>query len=72
MIGDIFHAGFEAFISQMQRLEEFGVTSEPNAIFCDCVPPKEKLNDPQIENPWTFSVVVDQHMNIPIPDWFVF
>ena len=59
----------DAFISQMQRLEDAGVTTEPNTIFGDCMPPKEQLDDPEIENAWSYKIVVNQHMNLPIPDW---
>ena len=53
----------------MQQLEDKGVTTEPSAIFGDVEPPKTEFDDREIENPWSYTIVADMHMNLPIPDW---
>lgn len=64
--------GFEPYLSHMEKLEDLGFTTEPSLLFCDCKPPpsKQYLDQPELENPWSFTIIVDQHLNIPIPDWY--
>lgn len=62
-------SGYEAFVKHMQLLEDAGVTTEPHSLFGEVTPPEETFDDPEIENPWSYTIVVDEHLNIPIPDW---
>jgi len=63
-------AGLDAFLRQMDRLAEAGCTSEPNMLFGHCQPPKKEYDDPEIENPWSYDIIVDYHLNMPIPEWW--
>lgn len=63
--------GFGQYLTHTKKLEDLGFTTEPSLLFCDCKPPAEQyLDQPEIENPWSYTIIVDQHLNIPIPDWY--
>ena len=56
-------------MAHMEKLEAAGLTTEPSMLFGHCKPPEKMLEDPEIENPWSYTIVVDEHLNIPIPEW---
>eukprot|EP00210_Caulerpa_lentillifera_P009497 g9057.t1 len=63
--------GLEQYSAHMKKMEDLGFTTEPSLLFCDCQPPKDGSPDhPEIENPWNYTIIVDQHFNIPIPEWY--
>lgn len=53
----------------MKKLFDNGVETEASNLFGSVNPP-ENGKEASEDNPWSWELVIDMHVNVPIPEWY--